>query len=146
MVWLLLRLMTTAIAADDTGDAGVDPRDTGELGCEDGDAPQTWYDDEDGDGWGALENATEACEPPDDAVTRAGDCDDEAPDRFPGADERCDGVDTDCDGQADPTWCSTEVPLAPGTTQGCDCRGTGGTFGLAAVALPWWRRRRVTAA
>lgn len=147
MVWLFLFAWTTpALASDDTGDAGIGAHDTGESDCEDGAAPQTWYHDDDADGWGEPGTATVTCDTPDDGAPRAGDCDDDDPARFPGAAERCDGIDTDCDGRADPSTCTDAVALTPGSIQGCDCRGTGGTFGLAAVGVPWWRRRRVTAA
>ena len=59
-----------------------------------------WYDDQDQDGFGALPSVL-ACEPGDGQVDVAGDCDDDAPARFPGAAEVCDGLDGDCDGTVD---------------------------------------------
>ena len=63
-------------------------------------APATWYDDADGDGWGA-EGGDATCAPSAGAVASAGDCDDADPDVSPGANERCDGADQDCDGVVD---------------------------------------------
>ena len=62
---------------------------------------QVWYADGDGDDFGVEETAFEGCDPQDGAVDQAGDCDDDDPATFPGADELCDGRDNDCDGVAD---------------------------------------------
>ena len=61
----------------------------------------TWYPDLDGDGFGDSAGATSTCEAPAGHVERGGDCDDDAPEIFPGAEERCDGLDNDCDGVED---------------------------------------------
>jgi hypothetical protein len=60
-----------------------------------------WYADEDGDGFGDVEAAEEACSMPEGAVTNASDCDDGDESVYPGAFEICDGLDNDCDGEAD---------------------------------------------
>ena len=56
------------------------------VGCSaDGDKTPTWVEDGDEDGWTAED----------------GDCQDDDPAIYPGADERCDAVDQDCDGNLD---------------------------------------------
>lgn len=62
----------------------------------------TFYPDTDGDGFGDLAGAFEACTLPDGAVLDASDCDDTAAESFPGAEELCeDDADNDCDGRSD---------------------------------------------
>lgn len=62
--------------------------------------PLTWYSDSDGDGYGDMQTATEACEAPATTWTNRGDdCDDTDVDSFPGGEEvPYDGADQDCDG------------------------------------------------
>ncbi len=71
-------------------------------GVEDnGFALNVYYWDIDGDGYGALE-AGEWCKAFDpDAVLEGGDCDDDDPSVYPGAEEVCNGVDDDCNGAVD---------------------------------------------
>jgi hypothetical protein len=69
----------------------------------------TWYFDEDGDGYGAGDAATEACSITGDLVDNDSDCDDTDAGTFPGADEYCDSVDNDCDDEID------EDPVDPST-------------------------------
>jgi len=71
----------------------------------------TWYDDDDGDGYGDPASATLACTQPAGFVADATDCDDADPTVNPGASETCNGLDDDCDGATDepdatgaPTW------------------------------------------
>jgi hypothetical protein len=60
---------------------------------------QTWYDDLDGDGYGAAESKLTACDPPDGFVSDGTDCDDSNPDVSPAATESCaTAYDDDCDG------------------------------------------------
>lgn len=61
----------------------------------------TWYKDEDGDGYGLLDQWQLACEAPDGYVEMEGDCDDVRSDAWPGADEVCNGLDEDCDQEVD---------------------------------------------
>ena len=70
-------------------------------GSVDEDVALTFYEDADGDGYGDINAAIEACEQPADTVTDGTDCADDNPDNFPGADEYCDGADNDCDGDTD---------------------------------------------
>ncbi len=67
--------------------------DQGEVG--------TWYSDDDGDGWGDDDSATETCDPEVGWVDVGGDCDPAEATVFPGADEDCNEVDDDCDGDVD---------------------------------------------
>jgi len=60
-----------------------------------------WYLDEDSDGVGVNEFTVTACAAPDGYAAEAGDCRDDAPDIYPGAEEACDGLDNNCDSQVD---------------------------------------------
>lgn len=60
--------------------------------------PIIWYLDEDEDGWGDDAGAQERCAKPFGYVEQGGDCDDDDPERSPGATELCNGIDDDCDG------------------------------------------------
>lgn len=60
-----------------------------------------WFFDEDGDGYGSINTAIQACAQPEGSMTTGGDCDDENAQIFPGVDEECDGVDNNCNGQID---------------------------------------------
>ncbi len=61
----------------------------------------TWYEDADGDGYGAQEQ-TAACDTqPSNTSATGGDCDDGDWYVHPDAYEDCDGVDDDCDGEVD---------------------------------------------
>ncbi len=64
------------------------------------DAP-IWYLDRDDDGYGSLEEWTQAAMAPAGHVAEAGDCDDWNTTVYPGADEICDGLDNDCDERID---------------------------------------------
>ena len=66
-----------------------------------------WYADLDGDTFGDLDGAEEACEAPADTVANADDCDDTDVDTFPEAPELCDAADNDCDGDIDEDGAST---------------------------------------
>ncbi len=84
-------------AAEEVCD-GVDNDCDGDIDGDAGDR-NTYYVDEDGDGFGVAE--VRACELPDGAALQAGDCDDGAATVKPGGAEVCDGVDNDCDGAVD---------------------------------------------
>ena len=72
-------------------------------GVEDNDGvdPKTWYDDQDGDGFGDPDSGVESCQQPEDTVSNDRDCDDDDDTIWPGATEICDGIDQDCDGVED---------------------------------------------
>jgi hypothetical protein len=76
---------------DGTIDAGGDATD----------AP-LWYADGDGDGFGDPSRPTRACQPPENHVGNARDCNDLDATVNPSATEVCDGIDNNCDGQVDP--------------------------------------------
>jgi hypothetical protein len=78
-----------------------DEKDNDCDGEVDEDVETVWYPDIDGDGWGDEEEAIVGCDQPSGTVAEPGDCDDDDPETYPGADERCDGVDNDCDGEVD---------------------------------------------
>lgn len=61
----------------------------------------TYYQDLDGDLYGSNTVTTEACSPPPNYVSIAGDCNDSSAAAYTGANETCDGIDNDCDGDAD---------------------------------------------
>jgi hypothetical protein len=61
----------------------------------------TWYADADGDGYGDMDNSTEACVAPVGYVGDASDCDDTDAAISPAAVEVCDNLDNNCTGFAD---------------------------------------------
>ena len=106
-----------------------------------------FYADADGDGFGLDVDVLCLCEPDGDyTAEEPGDCDDNDPSAWPGADEVCDDVDNDCDGAVDndaidaDTWyidgdgdgvgdasvLSCDAP-ADGVSEGGDCDDTNNT-------------------
>jgi hypothetical protein len=69
-----------------------------------------YYPDEDGDGFGVLEDGAPSCGEPAGHSTVPGDCDDGDPDIHPFADEICNGLDDDCDGVVDDHPVSGTIP------------------------------------
>ena len=61
----------------------------------------TWYEDQDGDGYGDPDEVVFDCVAYVGQVSEAGDCDDQDRSVHPGATEQCNGVDDDCDGGID---------------------------------------------
>ena len=74
----------------------------------------TFYADDDGDGFGDLNNSTQACSQPAGYVANNSDCDDNDATVHPNASEICDGIDNDCNGQIDEVNCSTAVVMETG--------------------------------
>ena len=62
---------------------------------------QTYYFDNDGDGYGIANNTLEACTQPDNYALQSGDCDDNNENIYPSSLEFCDGIDNNCNGQTD---------------------------------------------
>ena len=62
---------------------------------------ETFYLDNDNDGFGDEGNTVEACEAPNGYVANGSDCVDTDPDIYPSAAELCDGIDNNCSGEAD---------------------------------------------
>ncbi len=87
---------------------GVD-QDCDQIVDEDGTGGDTWYEDDDGDGYGD-ENTKDACEAPDGYVADGGDCDDFLDTINPGRTETCNTIDDNCDGVVDePTASDAEI-------------------------------------
>ncbi len=61
----------------------------------------TWYGDGDGDGYGDLSDAVDACSVPSGYVANSTDCDDAEFTVNPGRTEVCNSIDDDCDGDID---------------------------------------------
>ena len=101
---------------DDDCDAEVD----------EGTAPDTWYLDNDADGYGTSNVTAVSCGQPSDFAAVAGDCNDEDSAVNPGASELCNLIDDDCDSTVDGpgmaafvsnmgVWSDLSVTLAAGT-------------------------------
>lgn len=84
---------------------------------------QTWYRDQDGDGFGGTSSA-EACIAPGGFVDNSRDCDDADPAVKPTAAEDCNEIDDDCDGQVDDGVRTTWYMDADGDTEGNKSRTT----------------------
>ena len=67
----------------------------------------TYYQDNDGDGYGNPSNTIQACSAPSGYVSDNTDCDDSNAGIHPGATEICDTVDNDCDGEVDEEMTNT---------------------------------------
>ncbi len=77
----------------------VDNDCDGEVDEDDALDPLTFFQDDDGDGYGLTDLTTLACSPPSGFAAVDGDCDDGDASVHPGADEYCDDIDQDCDGE-----------------------------------------------
>lgn len=68
---------------------------------DEGFSKNTYYTDNDGDGYGVTSQMISACQQPENASSKGGDCDDRYPEVNPAAKEICNGLDDNCDGQID---------------------------------------------
>ncbi|MDG1483646.1 MAG: putative metal-binding motif-containing protein, partial [Myxococcota bacterium] len=82
---------------DDDCDGDIDTDDA-DLDASTG---ETYYADDDGDGFGDPDDTTEACSEPSGYTDDDNDCDDTTSSTNPDATEICDGEDNDCDGVED---------------------------------------------
>ncbi len=91
-------------------------------GIDEGLQTQLFFRDQDADGYGHSDTSTVSCAPPVGFVPLAGDCDDNAMNRYPGAIEVCgSGVDEDCDGLVDAEDPDCNTPCA--TQDQCGLNG-----------------------
>ena len=94
----------------------------------------TWYPDEDLDGYGDDAGAVQTCVQPGGYIAQGGDCDDDEENVNPGMAERCNGDDDDCDGdvdESDAVDAATWYPDADG-----DGFGDAAAAGITACAHP----------
>ena len=113
--------------ADEICDAGID-NDCDTLIDDDDPTltdPPLWFDDADGDGFGAPGPGAASCAPPLDAADNALDCDDSDPAVNPGAAEVCNALDDDCDGQIDDEDAGVDLSTAPSWHADADGDGAG---------------------
>jgi len=78
----------------------------------------TYYKDEDGDGFGVASDTVDACSVPEGYVESNNDCNDDNININPDADEVCDGIDNNCNGQKDEGFANTDGDPLP------DCMDT----------------------
>jgi large repetitive protein len=105
-----LRIGLSAVGGDcDDGDSSISPAsaelcDEADNDCDgeiDEEVSETYYADEDLDGYGTAENTVDACDLPEGYVQNTLDCNDNDTLINPAADEHCDGQDNDCDNVID---------------------------------------------
>lgn len=150
--------LTTGLDCDDTSDSvypgaaeSCDGIDSDCDGKAESSTEQTFYQDQDGDGWGTEALTEVGCLPSPGFAARAGDCDDLNGLKHPFAPERCDALDNDCSGQADdaqyfidqdqdgfgrseqPALCTPGAAVAPGRG---DCRDSAPTVHPGAGDVP----------
>lgn len=78
----------------------------------------SYYQDDDGDGFGVTTSSVKACEAPSGYARDSGDCDDTSVNTYPAAPERCDGEDNDCDSTVDNNVVDTWYADTDGDTYG----------------------------
>ena len=97
----------------------------------------TFYIDDDNDGWGAIDVTTEACTEPAGYATNPGDCDDDDDTVHPDATEVCNGQDDDCDALVDDDDSSLDTSTATSFYTDADSDGYGDpTTGSIACTAP----------
>jgi hypothetical protein len=105
-----------------------------------------WYADYDEDGYGNPDDAKSVCDQPDGRVAIGGDCNDEDPRTYPGAEEMCDDQDNNCDGQIDEGYEDQSCGCTlPGSLEALNSpAGRAGAFGAFLLPLCGMlvRRRR----
>ncbi len=98
-----VRFEVWAVAANGNNSSSGDDSDDGVFDFVYGCAPQTYYRDFDGDGYGRTTLPLIHCAgaPPDGYAALPDDCDDNRSETYPGATEYCNLIDDDCDGEID---------------------------------------------
>jgi len=98
-----VRFEVWGVAANGNNSTSGDAFDDGVFDFVYGCAPQTFYRDFDGDGYGRSEFALVHCmgAAPRDYAAEPGDCDDNRASTYPGAPEYCNQIDDDCDDEID---------------------------------------------
>jgi hypothetical protein len=90
---------------------------------------QTYYQDNDGDGYGQTSSSVQDCTQPTGYTTQGGDCNDAQIAVNPGATEVCNLIDDDCDGSIDEgTAVTPSVAIASSDADNSICQGTSVTF------------------
>lgn len=104
-----VRFNIWGVSANGNGGTSGDDAISGGFDFVFGCAPQEFYRDGDGDGFGRTNSPLVHCQgtPPSGYAAESGDCDDNDPDQYPGAVEFCNQVDDDCDEEID----ENAVPL-----------------------------------
>ncbi len=113
------------LVCDSHGLADVDVCDGVDNDCDgsvDEGVGNTYYPDEDGDGYGDIARGTTTCSPPDGWITVGGDCDDHMYSVNPDGIELCNGLDDDCDGLTDTedTWGDNSTGDIAQVNNNCD--------------------------
>ncbi|MFL5320788.1 MAG: putative metal-binding motif-containing protein [Myxococcaceae bacterium] len=88
-------------------------------------ATSTFYEDDDGDGFGRTDAPIKACAAPAGYSAVPNDCQDQSPNIHPGAAEECNGFDDDCDGITDEGVQQAFFPDGDGDGFGRADAGTG---------------------
>jgi len=105
---------------------------SGVTSCDNCSTPQTYYRDQDNDGYGDASAFVQSCTPREGFVTNDDDCDDTNPAVNPVAVEICDGIDNNCDGIIDFNFdVEEEVSLCLPATEGVQLSASG------AVSYSW---------